>query len=157
MKTLTKEQEAANYHTFRHIERLRNLLNVFIVALLRRGELHDQSKLEPPEVELFTEHTSRLAGMTFGSAEYNEALKDLGPALNHHYANNRHHPEYHQNGIWDMNLVDLMEMLADWQAASERHDDGCIRKSIKHNADRFGLSQQLVKILENTVPMLEKR
>ena len=155
--TLTQEQEATNFHTFRHIERLRNLINVFVVALLRRGELHDQSKLEEPEVQLFTEHTSRLAGLTFGSEEYDAALKDLAPALAHHYANNRHHPEHFKDGVEDMNLVDLIEMFCDWKAASERHNDGNIRKSIEHNAERFQMSPQLRRIFENTVDIVEKR
>lgn len=152
--TLTPEQQATNFITFRHIERVRNLLNNCITELLKRGELHDQSKLEPPEVELFTEHTSRLAGLTYGSPEYQQALDDLGPALEHHYANNRHHPQHHKNGVNDMNLLDIVEMLCDWKAASERHNDGNIRKSIEHNADRFGLSPQLVRILENTADVL---
>ena len=74
----------------------------------------------------------------------------MGPALAHHYANNRHHPEHHKNGVDDMTLIDVLEMLIDWKAASERHNDGNILKSIEKNADRFGLSPQLVKILENT-------
>lgn len=152
--TLTPEQQATNFITFRHIERVRNLLNNCITELLKRGELHDQSKLEPPEVELFTEHTSRLADLTYGSPEYQQALDDLGPALEHHYANNRHHPQHHKNGVNDMNLLDIVEMLCDWKAASERHNDGNIRKSIEHNADRFGLSPQLVRILENTADVL---
>jgi hypothetical protein len=53
-----------------------------------------------------------------------------------------------------MNLIDLVEMLCDWKAASERHNDGNIRKSIEINASRFTISPQLVKILENTADLL---
>ena len=151
---LTQEQEATNYKTFRHIERVRNLLNACVLDLMKRGELHDQTKLESPEVELFTEYTSRLANSTYGSDEYKQFLKDIKPALDHHYANNRHHPEHHKNGVDDMNLLDIVEMLCDWKAASERHNDGNIRKSIEHNADRFNLSPQLVRILENTADVM---
>lgn len=150
---LTQEQEATNYHTFRHIERVRNLLNDMIVELLRRGEKHDQSKLASPEVELFTEFTPKLAGCTYGSPEYEGYRKAMGEALAHHYANNRHHPEHFKNGIEDMNLLDLVEMICDWKAASERHNDGNIRKSIEKNADRFRISPQLVCILENTADL----
>jgi hypothetical protein len=41
-----------------------------VVELLKRGELHDQTKLESPEVEVFAEYTPRLAGCTYGSDEY---------------------------------------------------------------------------------------
>ena len=157
IQPLTLKEQATNFDTFRHIERLRNLLNVFVIALLRRGEIHDQSKLEPPEVSLFTAVSGQLSGLTYGSPEYTEALKNLGPALEHHYANNRHHPEYFEHGIEDMNLVDLMELLADWKASSERHADGSIRKSIKYNSKRFNISPQLQRVLENTIELLERR
>lgn len=152
--SLTLEEKATNCDTFRHIERVRNLLNVCAIELLKRGETHDQTKLEPPEVGLFTEYTPKLAECTYGSDEYREFLDKLKPALDHHYAHNRHHPEHHKNGIDDMNLLDIVEMLCDWKAASERHNDGNIRKSIEINANRFGLSPQMVKILENTADLL---
>lgn len=150
--TLTIEEQATNYVTFRHIERVRNLLGKMIGELLKRAELHDQSKLIPPEVAAFTEHTKNLATSTYGSEEYKAFLKSdsLKPALSHHYANNRHHPEHFKNGVDDMNLLDVLEMLCDWKAASERHNDGNIRTSIEKNAERFNLSSQLVRILENT-------
>jgi len=153
---LTEAQKATNYDTFRHIERVRNLLNRCSADLLERGEKHDQTKLQSPEVELFTEYTPKLAACTYGSDEYKGFLQAIKPALDHHYANNRHHPEHHKNGISDMNLLDIVEMLCDWKAASERHHDGNIRKSIEINANRFGLSPQLVKILENTADLLFK-
>lgn len=151
---LTTEHKATNYETFRHIERVRNLLNKCSVELLHRGERHDQSKLESPEVELFTEFTPKLAGSTYGSDEYEGFRKAMGPALDHHYANNSHHPEHWKNGIDDMSLLDIVEMLCDWKAASERHNNGNIRKSITINANRFNMSPQLVKILENTADLL---
>lgn len=154
---LTVEEQATNYQTFRHIERVRNILNDFVKELLERGELHDQSKLGPPEVSLFTEFTPKLATCTYGSPEYEEFRKSMGPALAHHYAKNRHHPEHHKHGINDMNLLDLLEMFADWKAASERHNDGNINKSIELNADRFELSPQLVRILENTAKLFDGR
>ena len=150
---LTEPEKATNFDTMRHIERVRNLLNVFVVELLKRGELHDQSKLESPEVEALTANTARLAGMTYGSPEYAANFKspEMTAYVTHHYANNRHHPQYHKRGVNDMTLVDVLEMLVDWKAASERHTDGNIRKSIEVNAGRFELSPQLTTILENTV------
>lgn len=148
---LSIEEKACNYDTFRHIERVRNLLNIAIKELLNRAEKHDQSKLQEPEVALFTEYTPKLASTTYGSQEYEDLKKAIKPALDHHYANNRHHPEHHKNGLDDMNLIDLLEMLLDWKAASERHNNGNIRKSIEINGDRFNMSPQLIRIFENTV------
>lgn len=151
---LTLEEKATNNDTFRHIERVRNLLNACVVDLLKRAENHDQSKLESPEVAAFTEYTPKLATCTYGSDEYKVYLAAIKPALDHHYANNSHHPEHYKNGVDDMNLLDIVEMLCDWKAASERHNDGNIRKSIEINANRFGLSPQMVKILENTADVM---
>ena len=116
--SLSLEERATNNETFRHIERVRNLLNVCVVDLLRRGELHDQSKLEAPEVAAFTEYTPKLAECTYGSEEYKSYLVAIKPALDHHYANNSHHPEHWKNGVEDMSLLDVVEMLCDWKAAS---------------------------------------
>lgn len=51
-----------------------------------------------------------------------------------------------------MSLFDVIEMLMDWKAATERmQDGGDIRASLVHNTDRFKLSPQLVNILSNTI------
>ena len=154
MMSLTIEQEATNSMTQKHIRRVGELVSKVIKELLDRATHHDSSKLESPEVEAFTEFTPKLAETTYGSDEYKGFLAQMKPALDHHYANGRHHPEHFKNGIDDMNLIDIVEMLCDFKAASERHNDGNIRKSLEINADRFGLSPQLVKILENTSDLL---
>jgi len=134
-----------------HIARVQQLLANVREALRKRGEEHDHSKLVAPEKQAFDVSTPKLAGLTYGSDEYRAALREIKPAIEHHYASNRHHPEHHENGIDDMSLIDLMEMLCDWKAATERHDNGDIQKSLIHNAERFGISEQLAKILANTV------
>jgi len=50
-----------------------------------------------------------------------------------------------------MTLLDVVEMLCDWKAASERTKQGSIAASLTHNKERFGISDQLAAILENTV------
>lgn len=154
MSELTIEEQATSFDTMRHIEKVRDYLNMMVVEILYRASKHDQSKLEQPEVGVFTEYTSKLAATTYGSAEYDGFKKAMKPALDHHYANNRHHPEHHKDGINDMNIIDLLEMLVDWKAASERHNDGNIRKSIEINGKRFDMSPQLIRIFENSVDLL---
>ena len=53
-----------------------------------------------------------------------------------------------------LGLVDLIEMILDWKAASERHNDGNILKSIEQNAVRFGIGPEVTDILVNTVRAL---
>jgi hypothetical protein len=58
-------------------------------------------------------------------------------------------------GINGMTLFDILEMVCDWKAATERHADGDIRRSLVINGNRFKISEQLSEILENTVNELE--
>lgn len=146
----------SKFKTLRHIETVRNFLNVFIRDLLERGELHDQSKLQEPEVNIFDEYTAKLRTCEYGSEEYKQFLTEMKPALDHHYAKNRHHPE-HFNSISEMNLVDLIEMFSDWYAASLRHNSGNIRKSIEFNKKRFNMSDDLYQILLNTVDHVDNK
>jgi len=150
---LTLEQQAQNADTWAHIHRVGTLLNVFARRLLDRADIHDQSKLCPPEVEIFAEYGPKLKNTTYGTEEYKTYLKEMGVALAHHYEQNRHHPEHFPNGVDDMNILDIIEMFCDWIAAGERHKDGSIEKSIEINKDRFNLSPQLVRILQNTIRM----
>ena len=142
--------------TIKHIEKVRYYIRMITDKLTTRGVNHDKTKLESPEVELFTEYTPRLASTQYGSEEYKESLAGLKPALDHHYANSRHHPEQFNKGISDMNLVDILEMLCDWKAASERQRDGNLLKSIEQNAQRFGYDDQLKQIFLNTAKLFDE-
>jgi len=141
--------------TLNHIATVKNYLFGMCFSISERAMRHDASKLQDPEAKVFEEFTPKLKDSTYGSEEYQGFLKDMKPALDHHYAKNRHHPEYHKDGIDDMNLVDIMEMFADWLAASQRHADGDIMKSIEINKDRFGMSDQLVSIFKNSVELFD--
>lgn len=136
--------------TLKHIKRVSELLSLAATELLKRGQVHDASKLESPEKELFDEFTPKLKNYTYGSDQYKDFLQLLKPALDHHYANNSHHPEHYENGVNGFDLFDLVEMFFDWKAASERHADGSIEKSIEINKGRFNLSDQLADIFKNT-------
>ena len=154
MNALTNEEKLTNYETLSHIKNVSVLLTEMSKKLIDRASEHDNSKLVSPEVEIFTEFTPKLSKCTYGSDEYNEYLKEMKVALDHHYSKNSHHPEHYENGINDMDILDLFEMLCDWKAATLRHNDGDIYKSIEINSKRFGYGEQLKKILLNTVPLL---
>lgn len=189
--------------THKHIHQVRTLMTKVIVNLMDRADVHDQSKLVSPEVEAFDENTPKLAATTYGSDEYKASLAAIKPALDHHYAENSHHPEHYrwrcpvckgqwsekqtgvtdcpdgkphrfcprccgESAIWEcecddrpnsgilgMSLLDLIEMLCDWKAATLRHDDGDIRKSIEINQKRFGYSDELKTIFLNTLGLIE--
>lgn len=149
-----------NEETRHHISRVVHFLNKFVIELIKRGEEHDQSKLSRPEVEIFARHTPmnnenklRLP-QSYGTPEYEKLKATMLPALEHHYARNRHHPEHHPNGVADMNIIDLIEMFCDWRAATERNHDGCIKKSIEINAERFEMPDAIAQIFRNSVSLL---
>lgn len=152
----TQQELAANEETREHIDNVRKYIRIFAMELLKRGELHDKSKLGDVEAPTFAIYTDRLKNMTYGSSEYEQCRKEMQVALEHHYAKNRHHPEHYKSGINDMNLVDIVEMFCDWFASSQRHSDGNILKSIKHNKERFSMDDQLSGILENTADMFDQ-
>jgi len=147
---MTTEIVDSTVDTLKHSRRVDQLLLQMIGAIQGRVTLHDASKLEDPEKAIFDEYSPKLKTSTYGSDEYKSYLSEMKVALDHHYANNRHHPEHFENGVDGMTLVDLVEMLADWKAASERHADGDLAVSLGIQTARFGLSDQLAAILENT-------
>jgi len=141
--------------TVKHINKVKNIISLFIGELTKRAKFHDLSKLESPEKEIFDKYYPKLSATTYGSKEYENNLKEMKVALDHHYKNNSHHPEYYKNGIDGMDLFDLMEMTADWKVSIEKHDDGDIMNSLKINKERFQISDQLYNILKNTINRLK--
>ena len=143
--------------TMKHIDLVRKNIRFFTDKLTTRGVEHDKFKLENPELDIFTEYTPKLSEATYGSEEYNNFLKAMGVALQHHYANSRHHPEHFERGINDMNLIDIVEMFCDWQAASARELDGYLLRSTEVNAERFGCGGHLAQISINTTKMFDEQ
>lgn len=142
--------EDSTVATLKHSRRVDVLLMELMWEIGLRITQHDASKLKDPEKETFDIYSPLLRDCTYGSDEYRGYLEAMKPALEHHYANNRHHPEHFENGVDGMTLIDLVEMLADWKAATERHEDGDLERSLAINKRRFNLSDQLVSILRNT-------
>lgn len=175
-------QEDCIRDTKEHIDTVRKFMEIVVVDLTNRAIVHDRSKLESPEIEIFTEYTPKLKDSTYGSDEYKGFLVGMGEALKHHYAHNSHHPEHfkkhvciicfkeykeapnrcevcmngtftEESDITQMNLLDIVEMFCDWKAATMRHADGDIMKSIDHNQKRFKYSDDLAQIFRNTTKL----
>lgn len=155
MTEIELKEAATNDETRKHISNVIKYMNVIVKKLLTRAQEHDASKLVQPELTAFTLHTENLKSCTYGSHQYDKFLELLKPTLEHHYANNKHHPEHYKNGVNDMNLIDLIEMFVDWKAATLRHNDGNLLKSIEHNTKRFDINPQLAKIFQNTASILD--
>jgi len=141
--------------TLKHIRTVEAYIDILKKELTVRQVQHDVSKLVSPEKEIFDEMTPRLKASTYGSEEYQGFLMQMQVALDHHYKKNRHHPEHFPNGVSGMTLIDVIEMLCDWKAATLRHADGDIRKSIEINQKRFGYSDELKQIFLNTIEIFD--
>lgn len=159
MTTDKMTRDDAMRETVDHVRRVGNLMLDAIQNLQRRAMNHDQSKFSREEFDTFAAETPTLKGLTYGSEEYTTALARLGPALQNHYRCNNHHPEHYPTdekcpGIHRMDLLSLLEMLADWKAATERHANGSLPKSIVQNAKRFGYDDRFACLLARTAANL---
>ena len=81
--------------TLNHIATVRTYMSQVTVNLAHRAAVHDASKLENPEKEVFDRVTPKLQEIEYGSDEYRRVLRDeMSAGIKHHYENNDHHPEW---------------------------------------------------------------
>lgn len=55
-----------------------------------------------------------------------------------------------------MTFIDLLEMMADWKASTYRQHDGNLLQSLEKNAERYGISDQLLQIMKNTAVFFDE-
>lgn len=138
--------------TMRHIDLVAANLGKFGADLAVRATVHDDSKFTKIESEAL-DAMKRLVEIEgpadYGSEEYDRRKAIMAPMLNHHYANNDHHPEHHARGIDDMNLMQIVEMLCDWNASNVERDGGK-PMGLSKSIERYGIEPQLADILKNT-------
>lgn len=145
---MTNEAYDSTDDTLAHIRRVQALLAQFANELIYRAIDHDRTKLEYPEKEAFDRETPLLKSLVFGSDEYKASLARLGEALKHHYGEHSHHPEHFADGVNGMTLMDVVEMLLDWKAASERQKEAVL--NLTYCFGRFKIDKQLADIFINT-------
>jgi hypothetical protein len=136
-------------YTQEHIQSVRRLLNKFADALKYKGEVHDQSKLEEPEVYGWAAMDLEEK-YDYGSPEYYDKIRRYSEVFKHHYMVNSHHPEHFKNPEYEMTLVDMIEMLCDWFSYK---DDMTLNEAINLINDqckRFKFSKTIKSLLINT-------
>ncbi len=138
-----------------HVQQVASGLNAMATLIIQRGLVHDESKYSDPEKTLLDamEYVNTHEGNApYGTPEYKRRTAILKPMLKHHYANNSHHPEHYSNGVHGMNLIDVVEMLCDWRAASMRNKEA--EMNITAACERYNVSDQLKRIFINTAEMM---
>ena len=156
MKTAGKKAKYdSTEDTMMHIEQVEDLIDEVVEQLEKRAKHHDITKFSKEEKPAFDIYTPLLKGTVYGSDEYKNYLNKMKPALDHHYAESAHHPEHHANGIKDMTLIDIVEMLADWKASTLRHETSDLLISINQNQKRFGYGEEMRTLLMNTARAMD--
>ena len=143
--------------TLEHSKLVYEYVKQLTVKMQTQAFSHDESKLVSPEKEAFDEYTPKLKDCEYNSTEYKNFLAKLKPVLDHHYANNSHHPEHFENGIQGFTLIELVEFFCDNLASTKRMKTGNIFKSLDINQKRFGYSDDIKNILKNTAKLLGEK
>ena len=123
-----------------------------VSALVERAIVHDFSKFGPLELGPYAAMLPRFAKAEYGSEEYQACCRAIKPALDHHVHGNTHHPEFYPNGVNDMDLLDVAEMVCDWIAASQRAGGDTLRLDLQR--ERFSIGDQLYGIICRTAVAL---
>lgn len=138
-----------------HINQVAYLLKETARRLEARADIHDSSKFGLDEFEGFC-RMDNARKYEYGSPEY-EALVHNNNAAKIHVRTNRHHPEYWPNGLADMSLVDVIEMLCDWEIARQQRDiETDIDKTWRTRQERFNLSDDEIAFLRIAWEKLQK-
>jgi len=140
-----------------HKKAVGSLLRFIVRDLEARAAVHDDSKLDPEEMSVYERVIPEIKTAPFGSDAYKAGLVSLGPALDRHYAINRHHPEHFgpsdgkPGGIPAMALSDIVEMLCDWVASAEAKGNDPVKGMVEFQFPKYGVDGDLQAILLNTV------
>lgn len=114
--------------------------------LEKRADLHDLSKFKEDEFEGFVEINRVARKYPYGSPEYKASI-DGNQAVQLHFTRNSHHPEYHANGIDDMDFIDFVEMAIDWLGATATYGTGTFENALQKQIERFQLNAEQLYLI----------
>ncbi|MGH7274768.1 MAG: DUF5662 family protein [Nitrospiria bacterium] len=120
---------------FRHQTLVRRNLSKLAKALEARALIHDMSKLELDELAGFVEIQQIARNHKIDSPEYKASLA-------------ARLPEYYPDGIRDMSLLDLIEMVCDWEAASKTYGKTSLAESLPIQKERFKVTDEQYHLIQ---------
>jgi hypothetical protein len=141
----------------RHTTLVRQALHKIADELNRRAEVHDLSKFSEDEFAGFVQINRVAREHKYGSPEYQASLNAVEPnPVKLHYSRNSHHPEYFGGGANDMDLIDLIEMVCDWYAASKTYGQTSFADSVEISLDRFPMDYSTANIVRVVADFLSE-
>lgn len=139
-------------YTLLHQRQVQDYMMFIALELQRRALKHDLSKLSSTEWEGLVAINSIAREQGYASPDYQASLQsDMVKA---HWAANDHHPEHFEQGIAEMSLCAIIEMVCDWKAVA-------VQKKLhfydilKENYERFKVTPEQKYLIERIVMELE--
>ena len=154
MKSEIGEEAQTISTILRHIGLVSSYLRRLAYALEERADIHDLSKFSGEEFAGFVEINRIARTCAFGSPEYKRSIQGNN-TVSLHYSHSSHHPEHYENGITDMSLIDLIEMVTDWKAASITYGQTSLQESLEIQVKRFNLGAKDLHLIELVLNELE--
>jgi hypothetical protein len=138
-----------------YCKKLFKLDPILFNGILERGEVHDNSKLESPEMAPYIYVTWNYKLKDEGKTpEFKKEIEDqMHEATNHHVKTNSHHPEYFDENVeinkknrdskpdkmtdaTTMPILDIGEMCCDWCAMSKEKNENTPINWAKKNINK---------------------
>jgi len=138
-----------------HNVRVTSYLAYLADAMKMRALIHDASKFSDDEFPGYVRVNRIAREHEYGSLEYMQSIKETG-AIALHFAKNSHHPEHYPNGIDDMTLLDIIEMVTDWKAASETYGQTSLEDALVIHTERFGLRNEHLYLIRLVIEALRQ-
>lgn len=126
------------------------LVRTYLLRLAHRLEeralTHDLSKFQLDEFAGFVKINQIARERPLDSPEYKASTQ--AEAVRLHWSRNSHHPEFYPGGISEMSLLDLVEMVIDWWAASETYNQTTLAESLPIQRERFKMTKEQYRLIQ---------
>lgn len=132
-----------------------NILCNTILNISKRIIEHDNSKLcSKSEYDIYKNTVYKFQNLDFGTEEYNKVKEEVGKGFEIHYMNNMHHIEHFTNGIYGMNLYNILEMILDWCSSAVSRGFKFKLSSIYRRIESDNFSKGLCDIIKDNIYLI---
>lgn len=111
------------------------------LELAKRCSVHDNSKFEYPEFDLFSQLCSNKDTLKDPTKQIDHDIENV---IKIHWMNNSHHPEYYKS-YKSMSQLDVLEMVCDWYARSIQYNTDFLEFVNVRQKNRFHFDDEFFK------------